>query len=61
MVEEFDAVKVPVLRGRLGHKACHAYHGGFVQSLTRDLKADVTAVVEAAGGATMPEPVPSAA
>lgn len=51
VVEAFDVVDLPVLRGWLGRKACQAYHEGFIEGLARDPKGSIMAVVGAAGGA----------
>lgn len=61
IVEAFDVVDVPLLRGWLGRKACHAYHHGFLRGLAGDPQGCVAAVVEGAGPANdgVPaEPVP---
>jgi hypothetical protein len=60
VVEAFDVLDVPVLRGWLGRKACQAYHQGFIDSLARDPKGSVAAVVAGAGGMPAETPVPSA-
>ncbi len=52
VVEAFDVVRVPVLRGWLNRKACQAYHQGFVDGLSRDPRRSLAAVVERAGGAS---------
>ncbi|MGH9280089.1 MAG: hypothetical protein ACRD12_18570 [Acidimicrobiales bacterium] len=49
VVEAFDVLDVPVLRGWLGQKACQAYHRGFIEGLARDPRAVVAEVVEHAG------------
>ena len=51
VVEAFDVVDLPVLRGWLGRKACQAYHQGFIEGLARDPKGSIVAVVQTAGGA----------
>ncbi|MDQ3978349.1 MAG: hypothetical protein M3314_02190 [Actinomycetota bacterium] len=50
VVEAFDVVDLPILRGWLGRKACQAYHQGFIEGLARDPKGAIVAVVETAGG-----------
>ena len=49
IVEAFDVVNVPVLRGWMAKKACQAYHQGFIECLARDPRGSVTAVVATAG------------
>jgi hypothetical protein len=49
VVDAFDVINVPVLRGWLGRKACHAYHHGFIANLARDPLGSVGAVVAQAG------------
>ena len=49
VVEAFDVVDVPLLRGWLGRKACQAYHRGFIEGLARDPKGSIDAVVQEAG------------
>lgn len=44
-----EAIDVPVLRGWLAGKACHAYHQGFLEGLARDPRGAVGAVVADGG------------
>jgi hypothetical protein len=55
VVEAFDVLEVPVLRGWLSRKACHAYHRGFIEGLARDPRGSIAAVVETAGGRPVKE------
>ena len=56
VVEAFDVVNLPVLRGWLGRKACEAYHHGFIDGLTRDPRGSITAVVATAGAMRVRQP-----
>ncbi|MGH9223227.1 MAG: hypothetical protein ACRD2W_05475 [Acidimicrobiales bacterium] len=59
VVEAFDVLDVPLLRGWLGRKACHAYHLGFIDGLARDPRGSVAEVIQDAGAPSAAFRVPS--